>query len=215
MNSLAIRHLKKVDNRLSCVIDFIGNITIHSYHNSFEFLVREIVGQMISNRVKKIILDRLYVLCSGEINPDSILSLSVEDIRHTGMSSSKVFYIQNLASIVKNGSINFDNLSEMDDRSVIRELTKIKGIGVWTSKMYLLFYLQREDVLPYEDGAFLQAYKWLYSARKLSPSTVIKKCRSWKPYSSYGARYLYVALDRGLTKREIKAFLSNEDEHYS
>lgn len=73
--------------------------------------------------------------------------------------------------------------------------------------MYLIFFLQRENILPYEDGAFLQAYKWLYNTKKVAPESISRKCRKWKPYQSIGARYMYQALDRGLTKIPVKVFL--------
>ena len=76
--------------------------------------------------------------------------------------------------------------------------------------MYLLFFLQRDDVLPYEDGAFLQAYRWLYNTKKCDQKNIEKRCKKWKPYTSIGARYLYRALDTGLTKLPIKDFLAEE-----
>ena len=76
--------------------------------------------------------------------------------------------------------------------------------------MYLIFYLQREDILPLEDGAFLQAYKWLYNTKVTKPQSITKRCAKWKPYTSIGARYMYRALDTGLTKIPIKKFLESE-----
>jgi DNA-3-methyladenine glycosylase II len=73
--------------------------------------------------------------------------------------------------------------------------------------MYLLFFLQREDILPYEDGAFLQAYKWLYNTKVIKPESIVRRCKQWKPYTSIAARYMYRALDTGLTKIPIKDFL--------
>ena len=212
MNETAIKHLKLVDNRLSRIIDVIGNINIHVYDDPFRFLVGEIVGQMISNNVRRIIITRLNALCYGKIEPQIIMQLSIDEIRQTGMSVSKAKYIYNLARLIREGEIDLPSLVDMDDASVVKELVKIKGIGSWTAKMYLLFYLQRPDILPYEDGAFLQAYKWLYNARKTKPETIIRKCRSWKPYSSYASRYLYAALDGGLTKHNINDFLSINNE---
>jgi len=108
---------------------------------------------------------------------------------------------------VDNEEIIFSQLDTMSDDEVLRILTSIKGIGNWTAKMYLLFFLQREDVLPYEDGAFLQAYKWLYNTKVTKPDSISRRCKKWKPYSSIGARYMYRALDTGLTKIPIKQFL--------
>lgn len=89
---------------------------------------------------------------------------------------------------------------------MIYELTRIRGIGTWTAKMYLLFVLQRSDVLPVEDVAFLQGYKRLYRTDDVSKESIIKKCKKWKPYSSIAARYLYRAVDTGLIKSQFHLY---------
>ena len=90
----------------------------------------------------------------------------------------------------------------------MKQLMSIKGVGIWTSKMYLMFFLKREDILPVEDVAFLQAFKWLYGYKNPSSLTVERRCKKWKPYSSIAARYMYIALDSGLTKIPVSEFLS-------
>lgn len=85
----------------------------------------------------------------------------------------------------------------------MKELTRLRGIGTWSAKMYLIFTLDRKDVLPYEDVAFLQTYAWLYKTDDLRPAAIIKRCKKWKPYSSIAARYFYYALDMGLTKFKL------------
>lgn len=86
---------------------------------------------------------------------------------------------------------------------VIKKLTSVRGIGNWTAKMYLLFVLGRQDILPYEDGAFLQSYRWMYRTDECATQAVLKRCKKWKPYSSIASQYLYRALDMGLTKTEF------------
>jgi DNA-3-methyladenine glycosylase II len=100
----------------------------------------------------------------------------------------------------------FDSFSALSDTEIIRQLTSLRGIGTWSAKMYLIFVLNRLDVLPYEDGAFLQVYKWLYATEDVKPAAIIERCEPWKPYSSLAARYLYRALDAGMVK---SANLSN------
>ena len=95
----------------------------------------------------------------------------------------------------------------MSDEEILKILISLKGIGSWTAKMYLLFFLEREDVLPFEDGAFLQAYRWLYNTKKCEQKSIERRCKKWKPYSSIGARYLYAALNSCLTKRNIVEFM--------
>ena len=203
-------YLKNSDSRLRRVIEEIGDLQINSYNSTsdeFHFLVREIVGQMISSSVKKVLLQRLQLLCDNNICPKTLANLTVEQLHSIGLSNAKSGYIRNLAIMVSSNAIDFDYINSLEDEDVIKELVKIKGIGKWTSKMYLIFFLQRENILPYEDGAFLQAYKWLYNTKKITPDSISRKCKKWKPYQSIGARYMYQALDRGLTKIPLKDFL--------
>ena len=95
----------------------------------------------------------------------------------------------------------------MTDEAALKELVSLHGIGIWTAKMYLIFVLDRQDILPFEDVAFLQSYKWLYKAEDVSKASIEKKCKKWKPYSSIAARFLYRALDMGFTKKEFHLFI--------
>lgn len=211
-NYKEIEHLKKVDERLAKVIDHIGYLDLKSYNfqfDSFQFLVSEIVGQMISSKVRKIIFNRLLDLCDNNLTPQNISKLSIQDLRGIGLSQSKSKFIINLANLTITKQIDFSVLNHLSDDEVMKELKTIEGIGNWTAKMYLLFFLQRNDVLPFEDGAFIQAYKWLYNTKAIKPTSISRKCKKWKPYSSFGARYLYKALDNGLTKIPIKDFLKD------
>lgn len=211
VNENAIDFLKKSDWKLAKVINEIGELNVYGHSDPFFFLVREIVGQMISANVKKVIFSRLLDLCGGEITPQHLLEHDIAEFRAIGLSMSKSAYILNLANEVVCGNIDFASLSGMPDDEVIKRLTAIKGIGKWTSKMYLIFFLRRDDVLPYEDGAFMQGFKWLYNYKNPSATTVERICKKWKPYTSIGARYMYAALDTGLTKTNINDFLSESD----
>ena len=97
-------------------------------------------------------------------------------------------------------------MDTLSDEEVIASLTKLYGIGKWTAKMFLIFVLERPDVLPVEDGAFLQTYRWVYKMDDCSEKTVYKKCKKWKPYSSIASRFFYRALDAGMTKEEFHLF---------
>lgn len=203
----AITYLKAKDKRLAKVIETIGELEISQHTDSFYFLVREIVGQMVSAAVKRVIFGRLEAICELNISPEVISKMRVEDFRAIGLSSAKANFIHSLAEEIVSGELSFDSLTSNSDEEVMRKLTSIKGIGSWTAKMYLLFFLRRDDVLPYEDGAFIQSYRWLYNTKKIDRKSVEKRCKKWKPYSSIAARYLYRALDTGLTKQPIKDFL--------
>lgn len=197
-DSVESQYLCKRDEKMAQLIPLLGEFEYELYDDPYYFLVSTIIGQMLSNKVGAIITDRLKSLCSGHITPDVIAALSDEVIRSTGLSKSKTVYIRALTKAVKDGALDFSEFSELSDVEVIKKLTALRGIGMWTAKMYLIFVLDRKDILPFEDGAFLQAYKCVYNARKLDPRTIERRCRIWKPYSSIAARYLYRALDSGL-----------------
>ena len=205
MNVSSVQHLLQKDKRLSKVISIIGPITyeIKPSSEGFSFLVHEIIEQMMSIKSGNAIYNRLEILCKGSINPNAILRLTNEEIRSIGTSNAKVSYIRCLADAVIAGTLNLNELESMNNEEVITKLTSIRGIGNWTAKMYLLFVLNRQDILPYEDGAFKQSFRWLYKTDDVSMKSIISKCKKWSPYSSIAARFMYLALDSNLTKDEF------------
>lgn len=205
-NNPTIQYLCSKDKRLSKVVSMVGTITYKPHNDSYSFLISQIIGQMLRNSVADRIFARLQELCHGEITPAVISSLTDEQILSIGTARSKVNYIRSVTDVVQSGNLIFSELAEMTDDEVMRKLTSIRGIGNWSAKMYLIFALDRKDILPYEDTAFLQAYGWLYKTNDYSPEAVKKRCKKWKPYSSIAARYMYRALDMGLTKREFHLY---------
>lgn len=201
-----IQYLCNKDERLAKVIEMVGPITIDICDpaDSFSFLIHEIIEQMLSVRVGAIIYERLELLCGGRVSPERIALLTDDQIKSIGTSSSKVRYIRALTDNVLCGTIDLESLSFLSDDEALKLLMSIKGIGSWTAKMFLLFVLNRPDILPYEDVAFLQAFQWLYNVKDRDPETVKKKCKKWSPYSSIAARYMYIALDTGLTKEKFQ-----------
>lgn len=205
-SSPSIQHLCKKDKRLAKLIEMIGDISYESYDDPFKFLVHEIIEQMLSVKAGRKIYSRLEEMCNGAITPETINKFSIDEIQAIGTSSTKAHYIKDLAKSVVNKELVFETLENLPDKEVIRELTKLKGIGEWTAHMYLIFVLDRQDILPTTDVAFLQVYGWLYKTEDRSKTSVEKKCRKWKPYSSIAARYFYHALDEGYTKEAFHLF---------
>ncbi|HYE68198.1 MAG TPA: hypothetical protein VEA58_06265 [Anaerovoracaceae bacterium] len=199
-DSKSILYLTKKDKKLKMAFDLIGPVSYQLYSDPYAFLVETIIGQMLSNKVADVLCGRLKNKCSGAITPDAIQELSSEELRSIGVSNAKAKYIQNVTVAVCDGSLDLTKLNAMTDDEVLKALTAIHGIGNWSAKMYLIFVLGREDVLPYEDGAFLQAYSWLYKTDQIKKADIEKKCSKWKPYSSIATRYLYRLLDAGYTK---------------
>jgi DNA-3-methyladenine glycosylase II len=196
----SVLYLANKDKRLAKVMRMVGPITYETHDDPFPFLVHEIIEQMLSVKAGAKIYGRLEEMCNGKITPEAIHNLSVEQIRGIGTSSAKARYIHATTDVILEESIRFSDLEKMSDEDVTKILTELPGIGIWTAKMYLIFVLDRQDVLPFEDVAFLQSYQWLYKTEDRSPEAVKKKCKKWRPYSSIAARYLYRVLDSGITK---------------
>lgn len=205
-SSPEIQYLCIKDKRLEKVISMVGEITYTVHTDPYVFLIHEIIEQMLSIKAGNSIFCRLENLCNGSITIDSISKLSDAQIRSTGTSAAKVTYIRNLTNDISSGSLNLNALSVISDEQIIKRLTLIHGIGNWTAKMYLIFVLNRPDILPFEDGAFLQVYRWMYKTDDCTKTSITKRCKKWKPYSSLASRYLYRALDYGFTKKEFHLF---------
>lgn len=206
VDSDAIRYLCGKDKRLARVIKMVGPLIYTPYQDSYSFIVNQIIGQMLSNKVRDVIYGRLIDRCGGEVRMETVGRLTDEEIRSIGISGAKVRYIRRFTESMKSGEIDFAGFSQMSDEEIIKQLTKLPGIGRWTAKMYLIFSLDRPDVLPVEDVAFLQGYQWTYKTDDVSPAAVRKKCKKWSPYASIAARYMYQALDLGFTKQEFHLY---------
>lgn len=202
-NNKAVLYLKRRCPILSKVIDMVGEISYTPHTDYYAFLIHSIIEQMLSVKVGQILFERLKSLCGGSVTPLRIGELSYEDLHGIGLSRHKVSYIQSLTEAILNDKIHLNSLDELSDEEIIRELTQIRGIGNWTAKMFLIFCLNRPDVLPYEDLTFTAAYKWAYNARTITPGSVSRRLKKWKPYSSIGARFLYRAFDKGFVNKPL------------
>lgn len=196
-------YLAKKDKKLAKLFISVGTITYQPHKDEYAFLITTIIGQMLSNRVASILRKRLLDLCKGKITVNKINGLTDEQIKNIGISKPKILFIRTLTDAIKSEILQLENLKRLEDQEVIKQLTSLKGIGPWSAKMYLIFVLNRQNVLPYEDGAFLQAYSLLYRTKNLSAEAIKKKCHKWEPYSSIAARYLYRALDSNIIKNTI------------
>ena len=202
----SIKYLCQKDKKFEAVVSMVGEISYKPYADGkeFEFLAHEIIEQMLSIKAGAKIYERLEILCNGNVSANTISKLSIDEIKTIGTSVSKAKSLKCLADSVISKEIDLESLNTMSDEEVIKKLTKLHGIGMWTAKMFLIFALNRLDILPFEDVAFLQSYCWLYKTEDRSKGSVIKRCKKWKPYSSIAARYLYRALDLGFTKQKLK-----------
>jgi DNA-3-methyladenine glycosylase II len=190
----AIRHLKRVDPVLAGIIERVGPCKIQYAEPDFETLVRSIVFQQLSGKAARTIFARLKgALGDGaRIAPGEVLSLTAEKMQGLGLSRQKAKYVRDLAEKAEAGLIEFPRLAELSDAEVIRHLTSVNGIGVWTAQMFLLFALRRPDILATGDLGIRSAIRRAYRLRKLpSPARVEKLGAKWRPYCSVACWYLW------------------------
>ena len=192
----AIDHLRQADPVLAAIIERVGDYRIQFRDPDFQTLVRSIVYQQLSGRVALTIFTRLQTAAGGAITPASILALTPEQMRALGLSGQKIAYIRDLAEKTAAGHVDFGALPKMTDERVIEHLTQVKGIGVWTAHMFLIFALRRPNVLPTGDLGVRSAMKRAYRMRALpKPERMEKIAKRWHPYCSIASWYLWRSLD--------------------
>jgi DNA-3-methyladenine glycosylase II len=193
----AILHLKKADPVLRTLIDRVGAYLMEYGHPGFETLVRSIVYQQLSGKVARVIFDRLAAAVpGGELTPEGILKLTPARMRKAGLSKQKTAYIRDLARKTKRGVLDFSVLPDLADEQVIEMLTQVKGIGVWTAHMFLMFALERPNVLPTGDLGIRMAIRRAYGMEELPNAKQIEeRAAGWHPYCTVASWYLWRSLD--------------------
>jgi DNA-3-methyladenine glycosylase II len=192
----AIKHLKK-DPVLAKIIKQAGPFRMDYREPTFESLVRSIVYQQLSGRVASVIFARLHAAAGQEtLTPHGIMRLRPEQMRKAGLSAQKTAYIRELAKHTKRGTVKFDTIGALEDVEVIEHLTQVKGIGVWTAQMFLMFTLRRADVLPTGDLGIRMAMQKAYGLPELpKPPEMERIATAWRPWSSVACWYLWRSLE--------------------
>ena len=192
----AILHLKTNDAVMAAIIERIGPLKLAFTDPTFESLARAIVYQQLNGKAARTIYDRFSTAAGGILTPKSVLALSVDQMRACGLSRQKLSYIRDLAEKTLSGDIVFENLPHLSDEEVIVHLTRVKGIGVWSAQMFLMFALRRQNVMPTGDYGIRAAIKKAYRKRKLpKPEEMLKLSRKWQPYCTLACYYLWRSLD--------------------
>jgi DNA-3-methyladenine glycosylase II len=192
----AVRHLKKADPILCAIIERIGPYRIEYDEPRFHSLAEAIVYQQLNGRAAFTIFKRLTDLAGDPLTPEGILKLTEAQMRGVGLSKQKLSYLRDLAEKAHSGQVDFARLPDMPDDEVIKQLTQIKGIGVWTAHMFLMFALRRPNVLPTGDYGVQMAIRKHYRKRKLpKPADMEKIAKSWEPYRSVACWYLWKSMD--------------------
>lgn len=182
------------------LIERLGPYRIEYAPADFSTLVRSIVLQQLSGKVAVTLYRRLVEALEdgGTVTPEAILRLPEHRMRAIGLSRAKISYIRNAARECVEGRLDLGRLETAPDEEVIRELTRIKGIGAWTAHMYLIFALRRPDVLPIGDLGIRVAVHREYNLPDLpAPAEVERLGRPWRPYASVASWYLWRSLGDG------------------
>lgn len=195
----AVRHLKRADPVLANIIVRVGpnRFGAHGAGSHLDALVRSIVSQQLSTSAASTIHSRLLALV-GVPNPlpEQWLALNDPDMRAAGLSRQKITYIRDLARHVQDGELPMAMLHEMSDDEVIEALTRVKGIGVWTAQMFLMFRLGRPDILPVLDLGIRNAFRRAYRLRKDPTAKRMQAiAKPWAPYRSVASWYLWQSLE--------------------
>lgn len=202
----ALTHLRANDPVLARVIDDVGPYTLRPQRNGFGMLVRSILSQQISMAAARSIRMRLENrVGTKQLTPELISALTIDDLRSVGVSPQKAGYLLDLASKTAEGTIRFRTFSRKCDEDIIASLTQVKGIGVWTAQMYLIFSAGRLDVFPHDDLGVRMAIKELYRLRKLPDKERSHRiAKPWRPYASVASWYCWRYLDRKKTLAAAK-----------
>jgi DNA-3-methyladenine glycosylase II len=192
----ALHHLRRADPVLCAIIDRVGEYRIQFREPDFESLVRSIVYQQLSGKVASAIFARLAAAAGPQLTPANVLKLRPARMRACGLSAQKTAYIRDLARHTRDGRVIFEELYRLTDEEVIERLTIVKGIGVWTAHMFLIFALRRPDVLPIGDLGIRAAVRKAYGLPDLpKPAELTALAESWRPFSSVASWYLWRSLD--------------------
>lgn len=185
-----ISYLKNKDKKLAEVIEKVGLIERKTDPELFSALVHHIVGQQISTKAQATIWERINNFL-GAVTPETILNASIEEIRSFGISLRKVEYIKDFAEKVHTGEFDIEAAEKMEDDDLIKYLTTLKGVGVWTAEMILLFCLQRPNVFSFDDLAIQRGLRMVYHHRKIDRKLFEKYRRRFTPYCSIASLYLW------------------------
>ena len=180
------------DPKLAPVIEEHGELTIEPHPDPFRRLVVSIVNQQLSTASAAAIRERVFD--RFDVTPAAMLAADEAALRETGLSASKVEYVRNVAEAFEAQPLTADYFEGVPDEAVVDELTEIRGVGVWTAKMYLLFCLAREDVFPVEDLGIRRGMELLYG-EDLTRAEMVETAEAWRPYRSYASRYLWRAYE--------------------
>jgi DNA-3-methyladenine glycosylase II len=192
----AINYLKKSDPVLAAIIESVGPYRMQYSEPTFHHLAESILYQQLNGRAAATIFERFTAAAGDPLTPKGILKLSDAEMRTIGLSRQKTSYLRDLSEKTAAGLMEFERMPQLSEQEVIAHLTQVKGVGVWTAHMFLMFTLRRPDILPTGDYGIQAAIKKHYRKRKWPKPVVMEKiAKPWIPYRSIACWYLWRSLD--------------------
>ncbi len=195
----SLRYLRR-DSHIGPLIKKYGNVVKPYWRsrNAFESLAQSIIYQQLSGKAAGTILKRFVGLFPGKKfpTPDNVLKISIVKLRSAGLSNQKASYLKDLALKFKERAVSPKNFHRMSDAEIIEHLTQVKGIGVWTSHMFLMFTLFRPDILPTGDLGIQKGFQKLHGLKKLpSPQYMERLAKNWEGHRTVASFYLWKIVD--------------------
>lgn len=200
MHRKALAHLREADPILRSVIEQVGPCKLRPLTDGshFGFIARSIIYQQLSTRAAATIHGRVEALCGGVITSAVLAGLTEESLRGAGLSRQKLGYLRDLAARDSDGRLDTRHFEHMSDAEITEQLVQVKGVGVWTAQMFLMFRLGRPDVLPVLDLGIRKGVQRAYRLRKLPDARRIEKIAGpWAPYRTIGSWYMWRVLELG------------------
>jgi DNA-3-methyladenine glycosylase II len=205
MSAKARRELAAADPTMAALIERLGEIDIATRlrrrseerpADAYGALLRAIVGQQLSTKAARTIYGRILELFDGRTPPpERLLEADESALRGAGLSGRKVEYVRDLAAHVLSGELELDRLGELPDEEVVAEIVAVRGLGVWTAEMFLLFHLERPDVLSGGDLGIRKAVQVEYDLDEMpTPTRVLEIGEPWRPHRSLASLYLWESL---------------------
>jgi DNA-3-methyladenine glycosylase II len=205
MSARARKQLAASDPKMAALIERVGKIDIATRlrrrseerpADAYGALLRAIVGQQLSTKAARTIYGRVVEIFDGSTpSPEQLLEVDKGDLRAAGLSGRKVEYVRDLASHVIAGELELDRLHQLEDEQVIEEIVAVRGLGVWTAEMFLIFHLERPDVLSGGDLGIRKAVQIEYGMEEMpTPTQVLEIGEPWRPQRSLASLYLWESL---------------------
>ena len=188
----------KKDKNMKVLIKKFGRPDFNQGQDYFQSLLRSIVFQQLSGKAAQTIYERLVSLIPKTSNlcPNEVLKLNKDEMRKAGLSFQKINYVRNLADYFENNSLQKNNVEKMTEEEISKELIQIKGIGQWTVDMFLMFTLNRADILPYKDLGIQKGIMKIFKMKNLPSKKEMENCsRKWRPYRTIACWYLWRIAD--------------------